>query len=316
MRVVAAEEIDRVLAFPDLVEALGEAFRAGFQAPRRHHHEVSRAGATTATQLLMPAWTDAAPGPGSFLGVKIVSVFPDNGALGLPAIQGVYLLQDGRTGEPLALMDGKRLTVWRTACASALAARALARSDASRLLLVGAGALAPFLARAHASVRPIRSVAVWNRSTEAARRLAQALSNEFETSVVENLEAAVPRADVVSCATLSRVPLVQGAWLEPGQHLDLVGAFNLSMREADDEALARARVFIDTPGALSEGGDVAVAIKAGTFSADRVEGDLAAIARGQAGRRDAGEITLFKSIGASVEDLAAAILTYRRLSAA
>lgn len=314
MRVVTADEIDGVLTFPDLIEALAEAFRAGFVAPHRHHHEIARAGVSPATQLLMPAWTDGAPGDGSFLGTKIVSVFPDNGALGLPAIQGVYLLQDGRTGAPLSLMDGKRLTVWRTACASALAARALARADASRLTLVGAGALAPFLARAHASVRPIRQVSIWNRSTEGARRLANDLSAGFEVEVIEDLRQAVERADVISCATLSKEPLVRGDWLRPGQHLDLVGAFNLSMREADDEALARARVFIDTPGALAEGGDVAVAIKAGAYSADRVEGDLAAIARGAAARRSDKEITLFKSIGASVEDLAAAILTHRRLA--
>lgn len=315
MRVVTAAEIDRVLTFPALVEALREAFVAGFHAPHRHHHEIARQGVAAATQLLMPAWTDGAPGAGAYLGVKIVSVFPDNGLRGLPAIQGVYLLQDGATGEALAVMDGKRLTVWRTACASALAARALARRDASRLALIGAGALAPFLARAHASVRPIRKVTIWNRSRAGAEALAAELAGEFETAVAEHPRAAVEAADVISCATLSRDPLVEGAWLSPGQHLDLVGAFNLSMREADDDALRRARVFIDTEGALSEGGDVAVAIRAGTYEAKRVEGDLAAIARGAAGRRSEDEITLFKSIGASVEDLAAAMLAWRRLNA-
>ena len=315
MRIVPAHEIDAALTFPAMVDALRDAFVAGFHAPRRHHHEIARAGVAAATALLMPAWTDGAPGEGAYLGVKIVSVFPDNGARGLPAIQGVYLLQDGATGEALAVMDGKRLTVWRTACASALAARALARKDARRLALIGAGALAPFLARAHAAVRPIREVTIWNRSEAGARKLADELSGEFEVSLAPDPRAAVESADVISCATLSRSPLVRGEWLRPGQHLDLVGAFNLSMREADDEALRRARVFVDTDGALSEGGDVAVAIKAGAYSADRVEGDLASLSRGEAARRSDEEITLFKSVGASVEDLAAAMLVWRRLTA-
>ena len=315
MRIVPAHEIDAALTFPAMVDALREAFVAGFHAPHRHHHEIARAGVAAATALLMPAWTDGAPGEGAYLGVKIVSVFPDNGARGLPAIQGVYLLQDGATGEALAVMDGKRLTVWRTACASALAARSLARKDARRLALIGAGALAPFLARAHAAVRPIREVTIWNRSEAGARKLADELSGEFEVSLAPDPRAAVESADVISCATLSRSPLVRGEWLRPGQHLDLVGAFNLSMREADDEALRRARVFVDTDGALSEGGDVAVAIKAGAYSADRVEGDLASLSRGEAARRSDEEITLFKSVGASVEDLAAAMLVWRRLTA-
>lgn len=315
MRVVGAEEIDRLLTFPALIDALAAAFVAGFHAPHRHHHEIARAGVSPATALLMPAWTDGAPGAGAFLGVKIVSVFPDNGALGLPAIQGVYLLQDGRTGEALAAMDGKRLTVWRTAAASALAARALAREDATHLALIGAGALAPFLARAHAAVRPIRKVTIWNRSREGAAALARSLAGDFETTVADDPRAAVAAADVISCATLSRAPIVLGAWLKPGQHLDLVGAFNLSMREADDEALNRARVFVDTEAALVEGGDVAVAIRAGAYAAERVEGDLAALARGTVGRGGDEEITAFKSVGASIEDLAAAMLTWRLLGA-
>ena len=315
MRIVSAQDIDSVLTFPSMIEALREAFVAGYHAPHRHHHEMGRAGVAAATELLMPAWTNDAPGKGAFLGVKIVSVFPDNGKLGLPAVQGVYLLQDGETGEALAVMEGKRLTAWRTACASALAARSLARQDASHLAMIGAGAQAPFLARAHAAVRPIRKITVWNRSEAGARALADSLADEFEVAVAPDPRAAVEGADVISCSPLSRDPIVKGAWLAPGQHLDLVGAFNLSMREADDEALHRARVFVDTDGALVEGGDVAVAIRDGGYSADKVEGDLATLARGDAARRSDQEITLFKSVGASIEDLAAAVLTWRALNA-
>ena len=305
MRVVDATEIDAALDFPALIDALDDAFRAGGQAPERHHHEVPNGG----THLLMPAWGDG------LLGVKIVNVFPGNGALGKAAVQGVYVLQDGSTGETLAVLDGTRLTVWRTAAASALAARRLARTDARRLTLVGAGALAPFLARAHASVRALDQITVWNHRPEGARRLAAALAAEgFRARAEENLQAAVESADIVSAATLSRTPLIRGAWLRPGVHVDLVGAFNMKMREADDLALTRSRIFIDTPAALTEGGDVALAIASGALSRSAVVADLAALARGAPGRGDEQEITLFKSVGAAVEDLAAAALVWRRLT--
>lgn len=312
MRVVSADEVDRALAFLPLVEALAEAFRGGLVSPARHHHAIPTAGAD-ATLLIMPAWSETAP---RFAGVKIVTVYPDNAARSLPSVIGTYLLLDGETGQPLASLDGTRITLWRTAAASALAARHLARHDASRLLIVGAGALGPFLARAHAGQRPVSDVAIWARRPEAAAAAADALAAEgLPARAATDLEAAVREADIVSCATLSTEPLVRGGWLKPGAHLDLVGAFNLGMREADDEALARASVFIDTPAALHEGGDVAVAIRAGTFDEARVRGDLADLVAGRSpGRTSPDEITLFKSIGASVEDLAAARLVWTRLA--
>lgn len=315
MRVVTAQEIDGVLTCPLLVDALAEAFAGDVTAPPRHHHEIARPG-SHATLLLMPAWTGEASSP-PMLGVKVVTVFPDNGALSLPAVLGTYLLLDGATGAPLMALDGTRLTHWRTAAASALAARHLAREDASRLVMVGAGALAPFLIRAHAAERPITSVALWNHRPERARETAAELRGQgLPVEAVDDLEAAVREADIVSCATLSSTPLVRGAWLKAGAHLDLVGAFNLSMREADDEALTRGRVFIDTPHARSEGGDVALALRSGALLEDAIQGDLAALCRGQTrGRLSPDEITVFKSVGASLEDLAAAMLVRRLLEA-
>ncbi|HYY83159.1 MAG TPA: ornithine cyclodeaminase family protein, partial [Beijerinckiaceae bacterium] len=242
MRVVTSAEIDRVLTFPALIDALAEAFRGDMVTPVRHHHEIERPGAH-GTLLLMPSWTGAAMQEG-FIGVKIVSVFPENGARGLPSVMGSYLLMDGATGEPVSVLDGARLTVWRTAAASALAARHLARDDASRMVMVGAGSLAPFLIRAHMSQRPIREVALWNHNLEKAEVLAAELREKgLPVSAVADLETAVREADLVSCATLSNTPIVRGAWLKAGAHLDLVGAFNLKMREADDEALRRAQVY-------------------------------------------------------------------------
>ena len=265
----------------------------------------------------MPAWTESASRAGRYLGVKVVNVFPGNSARGIPAVLGLYVLQSGRTGETLAAIDGTRLTHWRTAAASALAARHLARADAKRLLIVGAGALAPFLARAHASVRGYDEIAVWNRRPEGARKLAASLADLGPPArPAEDLEAAVAEADVISCATLATEPLIAGRWLKPGQHLDLVGAFTLSMREADDEALRRARIYVDTDAALVEGGDVAVGILAGVIDRSAVVANLAALCRGRLGRRKAEEITLFKSIGAAVEDLAAAILVWRKAGGA
>jgi ornithine cyclodeaminase/alanine dehydrogenase-like protein (mu-crystallin family) len=314
MRLVTAAKLDDTLNFPILIDALARAFRGGVVAPQRHHHAIAREGRATATHLVMPAWTAGGDGP-AYLGTKIVNVFPDNSALGLSAISGIYLLQSGATGEPLAVMDGARLTQWRTAAASALAARFLARGDARRLLIVGAGGLAPFLARAHASVRPIEEIAIWNHRREGAEKLVAALAGGgWRVAVADGLEAAVRRADVISCATLSTAPIIAGAWLQPGQHLDLVGAFNLEMREVDDEALRRARIFIDTEAALSEGGDVALGLKAGAIGRDHVAADLGALCRSAtAGRTQDDEITLFKSVGAALEDLAAAMLVWDRI---
>jgi ornithine cyclodeaminase/alanine dehydrogenase-like protein (mu-crystallin family) len=318
MRVVTAAEIDRALNFPALIDALAHAFRTDVVAPGRHHHEIARAG-RAATLLLMPAWTASGEdGGAAFLGTKIVTVFPDNGAKNLPSVLGTYLLMDGATGMPLMALDGTRLTLWRTAAASALAARHLARSDASRMVMVGAGALAPFLVRAHASVRPIRHVKVWNRHSDKAVRLATAICAEGLTAAAsEDLEGAVRGADVVSCATLSHAPLVKGAWLKRGAHLDLVGAFNLQMREADDEALRTGSVHVDTAAAKTEGGDVALALRSGALRDADVRGDLVALCRGQApGRTSPDEITVFKSVGTAIEDLAAATLVWRAVGGA
>jgi ornithine cyclodeaminase/alanine dehydrogenase-like protein (mu-crystallin family) len=312
MDVIDAAGIDRALTFPSLIDALADAFRGDIVTPVRHHHEVERPG-THGTLLLMPAWTGPAT-PDGHVGVKIVTVFPENGARNMPSVLGTYLLMEGATGEPRAALDGSRLTVWRTAAASALAARYLARPEASRMAMVGAGSLAPFLIRAHASQRPIREVSLWNHRPERAESLAAELRAEgLPVTAVTDLEGAVRQADLVSCATLSTAPIVSGAWLKAGAHLDLVGAFNLKMREADDEALRRAQVWVDTEAAMAEGGDVALALAGGAIARDHVRGDLFDLCRNPP-PREADAITLFKSVGTALEDLAAAMLVWRGLS--
>ena len=317
MRMIDAGEVDRALNFAGLIETLREAFRDGAVQPVRHHHTIERPDGASSTLLLMPAWNDfqrAGKSDGGFVGVKIVTVSPDNNAIGKPAVMGLYLLLDGRTGEPRALIDGQRLTQWRTACASALAASYLAREDASRLLVIGAGALAPFLAKAHSAVRPINEIRIWNRTPANAARVAEALSAEgLNATAVTDLAEEIGRADIVSSATISTDPLIEGRLLRPGTHVDLVGGFTPAMREADDEAIRRARVFVDTlAGATKEAGDIVQPLASGALSKDAIVADLFGLTRGERkGRESPEEITLFKSVGAALEDLAAGIAVYR-----
>lgn len=314
MRFVGAVEIDSVLDYPALIAALAAAFADGVVAPVRHHHAVERDG-ETATLLLMPAWQEQ----GGFLGVKVVSVFPRNASRGKPSVMGTYLLLSGDSGEPLAGLDGQTLTLWRTAAASALAASRLARPDASRMAMVGAGALAPRLIAAHAAVRPLTAVSVWNRTFATAERLAASLDRPgLSVTATRDLAAAVAGADIVSAATMASAPLVKGDWLKPGAHVDLVGAYAPHMREADDAAVRRARVYVDTrAGALKEAGDIAQPLAAGVLAEADIAGDLFDLCRGTiAGRQSDDEITLFKSVGSAIEDLAAATLVWQRLTGA
>ena len=302
------------LEWRPLIEALRTMFRDGCESPVRHHHDFQVPGEADGTLLLMPAWV-----PGRYLGTKLATVVPGNGARGLPAVMASYLLNDARTGEMVAMIDGGELTARRTAAASALAAGYLARADARHLLVVGTGRLSRNLAAAHASVRPLSRVAVWGRDPEKARAVAEEIAGELDilAQPAGNLEEAVRDADIVSCATLSEAPLVQGAWLKPGSHLDLVGAFKPTMRESDDEAVSRARVFVDTrEGATKEAGDIVQALASGALAEDGIEADLFDLTRGtHAVLRQADDITLFKSVGAALEDLAAAILAFETASA-
>ncbi len=314
MQFLNADDLARVFTFPKLVEVLRAAFAGDVVTPVRHHHSIERPGEPPATLLLMPAWTGAAEdggGLGGHVGVKIAAVYPGNATRGLATVTASTILMDGRSGLPLAFLDGGALTLWRTAAASALAATYLARRDAKRLVMVGAGALAPYLIEAHASVRAIETVAVWNHNPKRAEALAAQLGGKpYAVSVAADLEAAVRDADIVSCATLSTDPLVKGEWLKPGAHLDLVGAFTPAMRESDDEAVRRASVYVDTrAGATAEAGDIVQPLKAGVIAEADIVGDLFGLCRGEIeGRRSADEITLFKSVGTALEDLAAAVL--------
>lgn len=310
MRVIDSAGVDAALDFASLIEALHAALCAKIALPVRRHYTIHRPDGDAA-HLSMPAWHEE---PGGYLGIKLVNVFPGNAARGLPSVMGSYVLMDGDTGAPLSVIDGTRLTLWKTAAASALAARYLAAPEARVHLMVGAGALAPYFIRAMRAVRPIARTLVWNRTPAGAETLAAAMRAEgLDCQATTDLEAACRQADIISTATMSKEPLVRGAWLKPGAHLDLVGAYTPEMRESDDEAVRRARLFCDIrDSALKEGGDLIQPMRAGLISEADIEGDLFDLCRGKVQvKRKADDITLFKSAGSALLDLATAGLVYR-----
>ncbi len=280
--------------------ALEAAFVAGACVPVRHAHALSDQD----TLLLMPAWDN------ELILTKLVTVMP--GAA--HTVQATVVALDRATGAVRAVMDGEALTLRRTAATSALAARALCAPAPKTLLMVGTGRLAEWLVRAHVALVPgIVRVLVWGRRPERARALAGRLaalhpgpSIEFDS--VASLEAASRLANLISCATTSTEPLVRAEWLAEGTHLDLVGGFKPGMREVDDAAVARARVVVDTyAGALSEAGDLVQPMQRGVIDRDHVRAELAEVLRRErVVRQSAADVTLFKSVGTALEDLAAA----------
>lgn len=295
------------LPWPALRESLRGIFREGCDAPLRQRYPLPQKDAAEGSLLLMPAWQAH-----RFTGVKIVHVNPSNARQpGLQAVHSTYLLSHGETGQPLCLLDGGTLTDRRTAAASVLAAEYLARPDSSRLLLLGSGKVAHALAEAYAERFPLRDIRVWSRRADSAARLAAHLAEAgLPARAVAQPDPA--GADIISAATLSTTPLLDGAAVEPGTHVDLVGAFRPDMRESDATLMRRARVFVDTrAGALAEAGDVVQAIAEGAIAAEDIQGDLFDLCQGRRpGRGGAAEITLFKSVGWAGEDLAAAVLAY------
>ena len=306
MLVINTEQTRQALSFASAIPALREAFKRGAVVPPRHVHVLESAGAH-GTSLIMPAWNDS-----GYFGVKIINIFPENSRRGLPGLHATYTLYSAVTGVPLAHMNGDLVTVFRTAGAAALGASYLARTDAKVLLIVGSGRIAGLLAQAMQAVRTIEQVLVWNVRPAGAQALAQALSQQgFDALAVDDLQAAVSQADIVSCATLSSAPLVHGAWLRPGIHLDLIGSFKPDMLETDTACFAGATVYVDTEEALTKAGDLLAAFAAGVLQPAKIRGTLNDLARGAAlGRGNAQEITVFKAVGSALEDLALAVQVY------
>lgn len=305
MQFIDAEAVRQHLPYPDLINAL-EAHhrnppplvgRSLLQpAPDSDHAEESF--------LVLPAWI-----PGRVIGVKMATVIPANAERGAgdPTIHAAYQLFDGANGVPLACIDGTALTLHKTAADSGLGSRLLARADASTLLMVGAGALAPHLIAAHRAARPsLNRVLIWNRTP--ARRdalVADLRAQGLDAAPVETPAAGVGEADIICCATAATEPLIQGAWLRPGQHLDLVGAFNPAMRESDDDCVRRAEIFVDLRlSTVDSAGDLVQPIAAGVMDREDVRGDLFELCTGAVrGRSGEEAITLYKNGGGGHLDL-------------
>ena len=316
---ISKEQLEENLDYPILIETLRKAFQEKYIVPIRHHHNYQNPKeGVESTLLLMPAWQ-----VGKYLGVKMVTVSPKNGKYNLPSIHGIYTLFDAAQGMPLAQINATTLTAQRTAAASALASSFLSKKNSKTLLMVGTGALAPELIRAHISVRPIETVYVWGRNLEKAKAVSNFITKylqvsekaNFEVFPIENIEEGIEKADIISCATLSPTPLIFGKNLKAGQHLDLVGAYRPDMREADDEVILKSSVFIDTYDGMHESGDIASPLKDGILKRENICGDLFQLCRGEkTGRKNNNEVTFFKSVGHALEDLAAAKLIYEKLN--
>ncbi|GAV76315.1 OCD_Mu_crystall domain-containing protein [Cephalotus follicularis] len=278
--------------------------------PSRQSYPVS----PSSSLLVMPSWSLSPSLP--YLGVKLVTHFPRNSSLNLPGLHASYVLFSSTTGQPLASMDGTVLTHYRTASVSGLASKILARNDSKVLVMIGAGALAPHLIKAHLAARPsLQRVVIWNRTMKKASDLAESMRKCNEHDGVcfycnENLEEIIELGDIVSCATNAEVPLVKGEKLREGAHLDLVGSFKHTMRECDDEAIRRGRVFVDNEAALEEAGELVGAFERGVIGKGDIAGKLVELINGEKAGRMNNEITVFKSVGSAAVDLLAAQLVY------
>ena len=306
MKVYDRENVASSLQYEILIEALRKAFSSKITAPERVQHTIKNKNGSDATLLLMPAWKI-----GEHIGIKIVSVFPENTITNMSAVHANYFLMNANDGKPVAVMDGTELTLRRTACASALAADYLVNKNVDTLLMIGTGNLAPHMIKAHCVVRNYSRILIWGRNEEKAERLALSLNIKDKEILAKNdLKEALNVADVISCATLTQKPLIMGDWIKPGQHLDLVGAFTPDMAEADSKAIAKSKVVVDTyEGALSESGELINALKEGRIKKEHILSDLRELVLEEKNiRKDSNDITLFKSVGTALEDLAAAEL--------
>ena len=306
MRFVSADEVYRICRSTALVDALCEAHRGERPLCERSliQHEVN---GELQSYVNISAWL-----PGEAFATKVITILPGNPSRDqdLPAIQALVPLFDGKTGAPRAVLDGTSLTYVKTAADSALGARLLAKPQPESLALVGTGGLAPHVVRAHLMAHPsITRVRVWGRRRQAADAVAADLTGlPADVEVAGELESAVRSADIVTCVTASTTPLVRGKWLRPGAHLDLIGSFTPDMRECDDEAIRRARLFVDSPwGAIEEAGDICDPLARGVISRDDIEADLFDLCSGKFQLdRAADDVTLFKNGGGAHLDLFAA----------
>jgi alanine dehydrogenase len=304
MIVIDFDAVHRLATVGSLVEPLRRAFLSHAVSPERLHYDLD-AGNQPRTLLLMPSWR-----PDGDIGVKIATIFPHNAHRELPSVNAAYLLLSGQTGQPRAWIDGRALTLIRTAAVSALAADLLAPATPHVLLMVGTGALSRYLVEGHLAVRQYRSVLIWGRDPQKAAAVVRDLgARGWPVRVATDLETAARSADAISCATLAERPLIKGVWLKSNCHLDLVGSFKPTMREGDDECMRGALIAVDTRSALKESGDLIDPLARGVIATDDISllGDLIAARPATPTLK-----TVFKSVGVAHADLAVAEQLYER----
>lgn len=302
------DEVSEHLGYAELINALKNIFLSDFTMPLRHHHFYKTEDGEENTLILMPVWNE------EYMGMKQVTVAPGNAKIDKPSIYAQYILSNSKTGQPLALMNAAEITCRRTACTSALASSYLSRKDSKNLLVVGGGKVAQHLVQAHSEVRDFETINVWMRNESKLTAFINHLHDlGYAAQAVQDLETAAREADVISCATLSPTPVIKGEWVKPGTHLDMIGSHKPNTRETDDAAILKSTIFVDSRmGALHETGELAIPINAGLISENDVKADIVELIKGRhSGRTSANEVTLFKSAGLAIEDLAAALLVYK-----
>ncbi|MBB5610932.1 MULTISPECIES: ornithine cyclodeaminase family protein [unclassified Janthinobacterium] len=317
MKIIEAGQVDQALAFPALIDALDNGFRGDYGMPPRQVFQLAGAGAASHDGFaLLPAWND------SLIGVKAFTYFPANEAAGFASLYSKILLFDRRHGVPLALVDGTSITYWRTAAVSALASRYLSRPESSTLLLLGTGRLAPFLVAAHLSVRALKRVFLWGRDAGKATALQERLQRDHpgvEFICIADIAQHAGQADIIVSATGAATPLLQGAWIAPGCHVDLLGNHSPDRRECDSALIVNSTVHVDSlDNVLREAGEVLIPIAENVFSAGAIAGELKDLCRagecGKPGRRNAAEITVFKAVGTALSDLLVAQLVLKTVA--
>jgi ornithine cyclodeaminase/alanine dehydrogenase-like protein (mu-crystallin family) len=310
--VLPYNDVKRLLPMEDCIDLMAEVLadlaRGSVWQPLRF---VIRPPDEPSLMGLMPGHRSQ---PQPAYGLKVICIFPGNPARGIDAHQGGVLLFDGETGAPRALLDASAVTEIRTAAVSGVATRLLAREDAKELAILGSGVQGRSHLEAMAKVRPFERARVWSRTPEHAQALAAEASAPFPVEAVPSAEDAVRGADVVVTATSSREPIVERAWLETGAHVNAVGSSIPTARELDAETVAAAALFADTrESMLNEGGDYLFAVQEAGIGPEHIRAELGEVLTGEReGRRSADELTVFKSLGIAVEDLAAAELVYSR----
>ena len=315
--VLNGEQVAQLMPMPEGIKVMRDALaalaRGEALVPLR---TVMRVPGVSGFLGLMPGYIAPREGQEGALGLKAVSVFPGNASRGIDTHQGAVLLFEADTGRLSALLDGAAITAIRTAAVSGVATDVLARPDASELAVLGAGVQARTHIEAIAAVRPLRRVRIWSRNSEHAAALASELRRRFAFPIegVPSAEAAVREADIVATVTASPEPILQRGWLKEGAHINAVGSSIPTSREIDTATMVAARLFVDRrESALAEAGDLLIAMREDAVTGDHVQGELGEVIIGKnRGRRSPGELTLFKSLGLAVEDVASAAYLVRR----